>query len=263
MATSHTTTTTIRKEQPRAASFGKQLLSQTSIELSMTLRQGERVLVTLFIPIMLLIFFSALKIVPLAPGESAVDFLLPGVLALAIIAAGMVSLGIATAYERRYGVLKRLGSSPLPRGGLILAKVISVLVLELIQIILLVTVAMIFYGWRPAGSLPLAVLGVALGTITFAALGLAMAGRLRAEATLAGSNALFLIFVLIGGGILPLDRLPAPLAALAQFLPPAALTQVLQNTLVAGKSFPAGALLTLTIWAVGILLLAIKSFRWE
>jgi ABC-2 type transport system permease protein len=257
------TSTTPAQEQPRAASFGKQLISQTSIELSMTLRQGERVLVTLLIPILLLVFFSALNIIPLSPQESAVDFLLPGVLALAIMAAGMVSLGIATAYERRYGVLKRLGSSPLPRGGLILAKVISVLVLELIQIVILVAVAMIFYGWRPAGSLPLAVLGVALGTVTFASLGLAMAGALRAEATLAGANALYLIFVLIGGGILPLDHLPAPLASLAQLLPPAALTQILQHTLVAQQAFPAGAFLTLLIWAVIILVVAITTFKWE
>ena len=255
--------TTTQSEQPRAASFGKQLLSQTSIELSMTLRQGERVLVTLFIPIILLIFFSALKIIPVTRDESAVDFLLPGVLALAIMAAGMVSLGIATAYERRYGVLKRLGSSPLPRGGLILAKVISVLVLELIQIIILVAVAMLFYGWRPSGLLPLAVLGIILGTITFAALGLAMAGGLRAEATLAGANALYLIFLLIGGGILPLDHLPGPLASLAQLLPPAALTQVLQNTLVAGRAFPGGAFLTLAIWAIIILIVAITTFKWE
>lgn len=256
-------TSTTHHEQPRASSFGKQLLSQTSIELSMTLRQGERVLVTLLIPVLLLIFFSALKVIPVSPGESAVDFLLPGVLALAIMAAGMVSLGIATAYERRYGVLKRLGSSPLPRGGLILAKVISVLALELIQIVILVAVAVLFYGWHPAGSLPLAVLGVTLGTVTFAALGLAMAGALRAEATLAGSNALYLIFVLIGGGILPLGHLPGPLAALAQLLPPAALTQILQNTLIAGQPFPGGAFLTLAIWAAIILVVAITTFKWE
>lgn len=257
------TTTTTRTEHPRAASFGKQLLAQSNIELSMTLRQGERVLVTLFIPILLLVFFSALNIIPVTRGASTVDFLLPGVLALAIMAAGMVSLGIATAYERHYGVLKRLGSSPLPREGLILAKVISVLVLELIQIVILVGVAMLFYGWHPAGSLLLAVLGVTLGTVTFAALGLAMAGGLRAEATLAGANGLYLVFLLIGGGILPLDHLPGPLASLAQLLPPAALTQVLQNTLIAGRSFPGGAFLTLAIWAAIILAIAIKTFKWE
>lgn len=250
-------------EQPRAASFGKQLLVQTRVELAMTLRQGERVLVTLFIPVLLLIFFSALKIIPVSANETATDFLLPGILALAIMAAGMVSLGIATAYERHYGVLKRLGSSPLPRSGLILAKVISVLVLELIQIILLVGVAVLFYGWHANGSLALAVLAAVLGTATFAALGLAMAGGLRAEATLAGANGLYLIFLLIGGGILPLDHLPGPLASLAQLLPAAALTQALQGTMLAGQPFPGGAFLTLAIWTVLLLALAMKVFKWE
>src|SRR5215472_1276937 len=218
-------------QSEKAAPLGRQIAAQAQVELLLTLRRGESVLITLIVPVLLLVFFASLNIVPTTSGN-AVDFLLPGILALAIMAAGMVSLGIATAYERRYGVLKRLGSSPLPRGGLILAKVISVLVLELIQIIILVAVAMIFYGWHPAGSLSLALLGVTLGTITFAALGLAMAGSLRAEATLASANALYLIFVLIGGGILPLDHLPGPLALLAQLLPPAALTQILQNTLI-------------------------------
>src|SRR5256885_9791355 len=110
----------------------------------------------------------------------AINFLLPGILALAIMAAGMVNLGIATAYERYYGVLKRLGSSPLPRSGLIIAKVISILILEVIQVILLVGIAVVLYGWRPTGSPLLALLTIALGTVTFASLGLAMAGALRA-----------------------------------------------------------------------------------
>jgi ABC-2 type transport system permease protein len=248
---------------PRAASYSRQLLGQTRVELAMTLRQGERVLVTLFIPVLLLIFFSALKIIPLRTNETASDLLLPGVLALAIMAAGMVSLGIATAYERHYGVLKRLGSSPLPRSCLILAKVISVLALEVIQIVLLVGIAALFYHWHAGGSLALAVLTALLGTATFAALGLAMAGGLRAEATLASANALYLIFLLIGGGIVPLEYLPAPLAALAQLLPAAALTRALQGTMIAGQPFPGAALLTLTLWMVLLLAVAIKAFRWE
>src|SRR5260221_10354062 len=162
----------------KAASFGRQVLAQAQVELLMPLRRGESVLITLIVPVLLLVFFASLNIVP-ATGGKAVDFLLPGMLALAIMATGMVSLGIATAYERYYGVLKRLGSSPLPRSGLIIAKVISVLVLELIQVIVLVAVAVIFYGWRPAGAPLLALLVIAIGTVTFAALGLAMAGAHR------------------------------------------------------------------------------------
>jgi ABC-2 type transport system permease protein len=250
-------------EQPRAASFGKLLFTQTRIELVMAIRQGERVLITLFIPILLLIAFVAFHPISVTAHESEAEALLPGILALAIISTGMVSLGIATAYERSYGVLKRLGASPLSRSGLLLAKVISVLLLEVLQTLLLVGVAVLFYSWQPTGSLPLALLAAGLGTVTFAALGLAMAGALRAEMTLAGANLLYLIFLFIGGGILPLEHLPGPLASFSQLLPPAALTQALQNTMIAGKPFPGGALLTLVIWAVIILVIAIKTFKWE
>src|SRR5579859_5263040 len=119
-----------------AASLTRQILIQTRFELLLTLRRGENILVTLIVPVLLLIFFTSLNIVPAVNG-SAINFLLPGILALAVMAAGMVNLGIATAYERYYGVLKRLGASPLSRAGLIIAKVISILVLEVIQVALL------------------------------------------------------------------------------------------------------------------------------
>src|SRR6266481_30132 len=171
----------------KAAPLGRQILAQTQVELLLTLRRGESVLITLIVPVLLLIFFASLNIVPTSSGK-AVDFLLPGILALAIMAAGMVSLGIATAYERYYGVLKRLGASPLPRGGLIAAKALSILVLEVAQVALLAIVASLVYGWRPGGALATAGLALLLGSVTFAAVGLAMAGGLRAEATLAGAN---------------------------------------------------------------------------
>src|SRR6266566_9510495 len=246
----------------KAAPLGRQVLAQTRVELLLTLRRGESVLITLVVPVLLLIFFASLNIIPATTGK-AVDFLLPGILALAVMAAGMVSLGIATAYERYYGVLKRLGSSPLPRSGLIIAKIISILLLEIVQVVLLVGVAILLYGWQPEGSPPLALLAMALGTVTFAAIGLAMAGALRAELTLAGANALFLIFVLIGGGILPLDHLPAPLAAFAQILPAAALTQSLQATMNSNATLPTGPLIVLAVWAVLVLLFAIRTFKWE
>src|SRR5579863_5535382 len=147
-------TQNIERQVPnnKAASPTRQILTQTRFELLLTLRRGENVLITLIVPVMLLIFFTSLNIVPTTNG-SAVNFLLPGILALAIIAAGTVNLGIATAYERYYGVLKRLGSSPLSRSGLIIAKIISILLLEVVQVILLVGVAIIFYGWKADGSL--------------------------------------------------------------------------------------------------------------
>ena len=245
-----------------AALLARQILQQVKCELLLTARRGENVLITLIVPVVLLIFSTSLNLVP-KTGESTINFLLPGILALAIIAAGMVNLGISTAYERYYGVLKRLGSSPLPRSGLIIAKVISILILEMLQVILLVGEAIVLYGWRPVGSPLLALLTIALGTVTFASLGLAMAGALRAEITLAGANALYLVFLLIGGSLLPVDRLPAPLVDFAQMLPAAALTQALQATMNNGERFPATPMIVLAVWAVAILLIAVRTFKWE
>lgn len=245
-----------------AAPLHRQIIAQTRVELLLTLRRGESVLITLVVPVVLLVFFASLNIIPATRGK-AVDFLLPGILALAVMAAGMVSLGIATAYERYYGVLKRLGSSPLPRSGLIIAKVISVLVLEFIQVVILISVSVILYGWRPTGSSPLTLLVLAIGTVTFSALGLAMAGALRAEATLAGANGLYLLFLLLGGAILPLSHLPPTLAAIAEILPAAALTEALRATMSTHAPFPLNAIAILIIWTIVILLVAMKTFKWE
>jgi ABC-2 type transport system permease protein len=244
-----------------AAPFARAVLAQTRAELTLTLRRGESVLITVLVPAILLAFFASLRIAP--GGAGGIAYLVPGILALAIISTGMVSLGIATAYERYYGVLKRLGSSPLPRAGLLLAKGISVLALEVFQVALLLTIAAVFYGWRPTGSLPAALLVFIIGTACFAGLGMLMAGALRAEATLAGANALFLVFLILGGNVLPLDHLPAFLRPLAAVLPPAALTDALRGAMSPGGAVPWGSLTLLAGWAVAIIAVAVRTFRWE
>ena len=238
------------------------VLAQTRAELLLTLRRGENLLITLIVPVALLVFFASLGVVDGGSGRP-VDFLLPGMLALAVIATGMVSLGIATAYERYYGVLKRLGASPLSRGGLIAAKALAVLLLEVVQVATLVAIAAAVYGWRPAGDVAAAGLALLLGTLAFAGLGLAMAGALRAEATLAGANALYLVFLMLSGAVLPLDRLPGVVQGLARALPAAALTGALRAALTAGAPFPAAELIVLAVWAALTLAVAARTFRWE
>jgi ABC-2 type transport system permease protein len=211
---------------------------------------------TIIIPVLALIVARWLNLM-------SVSSLLPGILAIAIIAAGMVNLGIATAYERYYGVLKRLGSSPLSRLALISAKILSILALEVIQVIILVLVAWFAYDWRLEGSLLTALLAIILGTIMFSAFGLWMAGTLRSELTLVLANGLFLVFMFLSGGMVPLDRLPVGLATLSTFLPATALTQALQQSLTPGSSVPIWPLLTLGIWAVFFVLLASRTFKWE
>jgi len=250
----------------QAASMVQAITAQTRAELLLTARRGENVLITVVVPVLLLVFFASLGVVQ-AGTSRPVTFLLPGMLALAVIATGMVSLGIATAYERYYGVLKRLGASPLPRSGLIAAKALSVVALEILQVALLVVVAAVGYGWRlpPTGALAavgITLLAIILGTLAFAALGLAMAGRLRAEATLAGTNGLYLAFLLLSGAVLPLDHLPGVLQPIARALPSTALTDALRGALQSG-TLQSGDVLLLAAWAAVFLVIAVRTFRWE
>lgn len=246
-------------------------------ELRLTARRGENVLVTMIIPAAVLIFFATVGVVPGIAGRP-VDFLLPGTLALAVIASGLVNLGIATAYERSYGVLKRLGGSPLPRWGLVAAKLAAVLALELLQVALLFVVAIALLGWQVPGAASIATFAAALllGTLAFAGLGLLLAGTLRAEATLALANGLFLVFLMVGGIVLPVDHLPGPIQALARFLPAAALADAFRASLGGGAAAlaggpaagggaldPAGSLALLAAWGFGAAALVIRAFRWE
>lgn len=235
--------------------------AQTRVEMLLTIRRGESLLVTLAIPLGILVFFTKVDAVNTTLPDP-VDFLVPGVLALAVMSSAMVSLGIATGYERRYGVLKRLGSTPLTRAGLLGAKTLNVLALEVVQTIAIVGTG-IALGWEPTGGLVAAVGLLLLGTIAFAGIGMLLAGTLRAEANLAIANGLFLVLLFLGGMAYPLYKLPDALETFAKALPAAALSETLRGVLDAGRSFPSGELAVLVIWAIAAPLAAAHWFRWE
>jgi len=243
----------------------------TATELRLVLRRGENLFATIVIPTLVLVLYSSVGIVSTG-ATRPVDFLLPGSIALAIIATSLVSLGITTAYDRSYGVLKRLGGSPLSRAELIAARILTVLVVEAVQVALLVGTAIVVLGWSPGpgASGPLLIGGVLLGTITFAGLGLLLAGILRAETMLAVANLLFLGFLAVGGIVVPVDRLPAPVAAIGHALPAAPLSDLLRVGLgstgvasgVVGTDLTSAAGL-LAVWAVVAVGLAAATFSWE
>jgi ABC-2 type transport system permease protein len=239
------------------------LTAQASTELRLTVRRGDSVLLNLAIPLGLLVFFSLVDVLPKPPGVThPVDFLAPGMLALAVMSTAMVSLGIATGFERQYGVLRRLGATPLGRPRLLGAKIASVAAVEIVQVALIVVIALLL-GWNPGGSAGLAVPAVVLATLAFAGLGLLMAGTLRAELTLAAANALYLLLLLLGGIVFPLSKLPGPLRTVAEGLPTGALSDVLHGALNAGGSVPTRAWVVLAVWALAAPLAAAWAFRWD
>ena len=236
------------------------LAAQTGAEVYMTLRRGETLLLTIGIPVVFLLFFSKVSVVS-TPTAAPVDFFVPGILALAVMSTAMVQLAIGTAFERQYGVLKRLGITPLGRPRLLTAKTLSIVAIEIAQIVLLLVLALAL-GWNESAE-PGAFLAVALGTIAFAGVGLLMAGQLRGEVTLAAANGLYLLLLLLGGMVVPLSELPEGLRVIAELLPSGALSQILVGTLNAGQSVPAHAWVVLAAWAVLAPLAAAKTFRWE
>jgi ABC-2 type transport system permease protein len=207
--------------RPGAASVGQMLRAQTLMELRLHYRNGEQLLLTLVIPLLLLVMGTRSdEIVDLGPGRP-IDIITPGVLALAVLSTSFTSLAIATGFERRYGVLKRLGASPLPRWGLMGGKVGAVLIIEMVQLVVLMLVAQ-SVGWQPkggAGAIAWLLLLALLGTAAFGSLGLLIAGTLRAEATLAVANLVYVVLLVGGGLIVPLERYPGNTHHVLQLLP--------------------------------------------
>jgi ABC-2 type transport system permease protein len=247
--------------RPGAAPRGRVLATQARAELLATLRNGEQLLLTLVIPLVLLVGLAHLP-PDLAGHDPAIDAVAPGILALAVISTAFTGQAIATGFERRYGVLKLLGATPLGRDGLLLAKTLGIIAVEFVQVLLIGAVALAL-GWAPAGSWVAAAILLLLGTAAFSALGLLLAGTLRAEATLAVANGIYLLLLVLGGVVIPASRLPGPLAAIVPLLPSAALGQGLRDVLLLGQGLPVGPAVVLLLWAAAAAVATVRTFRWS
>lgn len=249
--------------RPGAAPLPRMVLSQAAFEVRLLVRNGEQLLLTLVIPVLLLVLGASLD-VGLVEGDrvARLAVLTPGVLALAVLSTAFTSLAIATGFERRYGALKRLGATPLPRTGLLAGKTLAVLAVEAMQVAVISGVALAM-GWTPRGSAVGALVLIVAGTAAFSALGLLMAGTLRAEATLAAANLVYLLLLVGGGVAVPLSRFPPAAQPLLELLPSAALAGGLRHVLDSGQALPLLPVLVLVGWTVLAGALAVRTFRWE
>ena len=250
--------------RPGAAPLRQMVIAQAAMESRLMARNGEQLLLAIVIPVIVLVgTVVGAERIGLDVGGRPVDVLTPGVLALAVMSTSFTSLAIATGFERRYGVLKRLGSSPLPRSGLLLGKVGGLLLVQVVQLIVISAVG-VALGWQPtpgvAGSIGF-LLTVLAGTFAFASIGLFLAGVLRAEATLAAANLVYLLLLAGGAVVLPASSYGA-VGSFVQWLPSGALGEASRAALTDGV-FPAVELLVLLAWgALGTVLTA-RTFSWE
>lgn len=244
------------------------IATQTAMELRLTLRNGESMLLVLGIPVLLLLFFGSVDVLPTESAtDEPVDFLLPGILALAVMSTAFVNLAIATGFDRQYGVLKRLGSTPLTRGELLGAKVLTLSIVEMIQVTALFGAA-VAIGWpgdaAGAGSIVLGVLGGAvLGTAAFAGLGFLLAGVLPGLVVLAAANAIYLVLLLGSGMIIPLEEFADGVADILGLLPSTALAQIMHGSIRSDTSVGTAPWIVLGAWSVAAPLAATRWFRWS
>jgi ABC-2 type transport system permease protein len=232
---------------------------QIRMELLLTARRGEAVVLAMGVPLLVLLGAGLTRATNL-PTDDRLGFVVPGVLALTVMSTAFTGQAITTGYERSYGVLKRLGASPLTRPGLLFAKTAAILGLVVLQLLVLALVGAAV-GWRPEFGHLLPALGITvLATAAYSGLALTIASLLRPETVTAAATLIY-VLMLAAGGIM----FAAPdLGTLGWFLLPlAAHAEALRDALTAGTAIPAAIWASLGLWAAVSLTAAAKTFRWE
>ncbi|WP_378731515.1 ABC transporter permease [Nocardia brasiliensis] len=244
---------------PRPSSRVAMMIAQTRLELILLLRNGEQLLLTMFIPITLLVGLSLLPFGDL--GTDRVDKIVPAVMMVAVMSTAFTGQAIAVGFDRRYGALKRLGATALPRWGIIAGKSAAVLIVVVLQAILLGAIGFAL-GWRPdPAGLAVGAVVIALGTATFAAMGLLLGGTLKAEVVLALANILWFVMLGIASVVFAADDLPTIVNVLARLVPSGALAVTLEDAM--RSSIDWFGIAVLAAWGVISGTLAARYFRFQ
>ena len=245
---------------PAPARWIGRITATAGLELRLTVRNGEQLLLALVIPLVALIGGTLISVIALP--EPRIDAVVPGVLVLAVLSSGFTSQAITTGFDRRYGVLKRLAAAGVSRAQLIAGKCAATLAVVAGQCVLLGGIGLLL-GWQPQGNPVWAVLIILLGTAAFTGLALLLGGTLRAEAVLAVANLIWLLFVVVGGIIVPLTQAPEALRTVGELTPPGAMSQALRAVLEDGAAPPAASLVVLLAWVVVGWSATVRWFRWQ
>ena len=250
---------------PRANYPLVRVIEQGRYETMAMLRNGEQLMLNIIFPVMALIalrFTGLIDEYANSVGVSRMDAAVPGVLALCVISTALSGQGIATGFDRRYGVLRFLATTPLGRNGLIMGKCIAVLVVVAIQFTL---VAALGYGlgWRPdAIAVSRSIITMLMGAGAFTALGLLIAGTVRAEATLAIVNIAWVILAGAGGVVFPFKSFPDWYAGIVAWSPSAALGDALRGNFIQHQ-WLADPHWVLIVWTGVIGFVASRKFKWS
>ena len=245
---------------PRPASLMQRVAAQAEFDTRMMLHNGEQLTLTIVLPAMMIVGFRFTTVPYLGPGRR-IDVATPGVIALGVLSTAFTGLAIGTGFDRRYGVLRLLGTTPLGRGGLLAGRTMALLLVAVVQLVVFGVVGLAL-GWEPnlAGLLNAWVF-IIVGTIAFASLGMLLAGTMRAEAVLPAANLIWVVFIVVGGAVIPAERL-GWIGKIAEWLPSAALGHALRACFASGVLL-FQPLLVLAVWAALGVAAAARWFHWD
>ncbi len=196
----------------------------------------------------------------------AIDYLLPGILALSMLQIGLFATPQGLIAMRVSGVLKRLGATPLRRSTLLSAYISMRLTIAIAQTALIMVVGRWVFGVAMLGSWPVFGGLVLLGTLTFIALGFFTAAIAKSEESgTAIANFLNLPMILLGGIFFTLDNLPQVLTWIVSALPLPYLADAFRQVMVDAPPVHdlQTSVLVLSGWTLVSAALAVRFFQWE
>jgi ABC-2 type transport system permease protein len=244
------------------------LFAHTRLETRLLLRRWDVIFFSVFMPVTVMLFFGSMYGNEAARQDmhlKAMNFMLPGYVVMAVMSVGLASLGFMLATERQYGILKRLGATPLSRTMLLLGKMGASSLIIVAATSILLAIGVFGYGVSLQGN-PLAMtLVIAAGTAVFSLMGLTVAGLMRADSAAAATNAIYMGMTVLGGTLFPLSQMPDAIQQLGEFTPSYQFMSALTGIMIEGKGLydVGGNLLGLLAWGVVCLLIAVRTFRWE
>src|SRR3990167_3111555 len=195
-----------------------------------------------------------------------IDFLVPGIVAMAIMQMGLMSIIFTIVGYREKDILKRLQITPIKSFDFIGSQVISRLIISILQVSVLVIIAVSVFNIIVIGSYWLMALLTILGATIFITMGIALSAVAKNQNTAAPlANIIMLPMMFLGGVFFPAETMPSWLQQFTKFLPLNYLSDALRKVMIDGYNISQinNDLYGLIAWVIILVLLATFAFRWK
>jgi ABC-2 type transport system permease protein len=196
---------------------------------------------------------------------SYIDFVLPGILATAILASALMAGAIGLAFERESKLLKLLGTTPLHPLVFFSARAVQQFIVTILQALVLVGLSVLFLGARVQGSYALLALLFTLASLSFILMGFAIAALSKTHEAATGlANIFYMPMVFASGAFFPIRTMPAWLQPIMRVLPLRFFLDGFRDVTIRGAGLPeiAPNLAVLAGWGLVCLLITVRFFRW-